>query len=61
MEIFFDEAFFYQVVEVWRGAILTWTSIKTKISVTCVYKEYELKSKWYRSKTAAKTEVYIRL
>ena len=61
MEKSFWRGIFYQVVGVGRGAILTWTSIKTKISVTCVYKEYELKSKWYRSKTAAKTEVYIRL
>ena len=30
-----------------------WTSIKIKIAMTCVYKEYEVKVKWYRSKDAS--------
>ena len=51
--------FFYWVVGIWEGMILTiwtflklkvtfceyWTLIKIKISITCMYKEYEVKMK----------------
>ena len=59
--------FFYKVVRIWEGVILTirkflklkaafceyWTSIKIKISMICVSIEYEIKTKIqdYRSKS----------